>query len=44
MAFATGDTEITDASWNDFVSTIKSMGIEEIVACYQAAQDRWDAK
>ena len=44
MAFASGEKPITDESWNEYVSTIESMGIEEIIACYQAAQDRWDAK
>ncbi len=41
MAFATGEVEITDDSWAEFVSTIESMGIAEITACYQAAHDRY---
>lgn len=44
MAFATGETEITDESWNDFVTDIENSGIDEIVAAYQSAQDRYDAK
>lgn len=44
MAFATGETEITDESWNEFVTNIKNSGIDEIIAAYQAAQDRYDAK
>lgn len=44
MAFATGETEITDESWNDFVQNIENSGIDEIIAAYQAAQDRYDAK
>ncbi len=44
MAFASGEKEITDESWNAYISTIESMGIADIEACYQAAQDRWDAK
>lgn len=44
MAFATGETEITDESWNEFVTNIQNSGIDEIIAAYQAAQDRYDAK
>ena len=44
MAFATGETEITDESWNEFVTNIENSGIDEIIAAYQAAQDRYDAK
>lgn len=44
MAFATGETELTDESWNEFVTNIENSGIDEIIAAYQAAQDRYDAK
>ena len=44
LAFAVGDTKLDDAAWDDFVTTIRNMGIAEVEACYQAAQDRWDAK
>lgn len=44
MAFATGATEINDDTWNDFVTTVESMGIDDIVAVYQGAEDRWNGK
>lgn len=44
MAFAIGDVELTDANWDDFVSTIEGMGIQKYIDIYQAAQDRYDAK
>lgn len=44
MAFAVGEAEITDESWSNFVSTLESMGIEEIIAVYQTAYDRYMAK
>ena len=44
LAFAIGDTEITDESWSEFCNTIESMGIQTYIDIYQAAQDRYDAK
>ena len=44
MAFALGDLKMNDANWNDFVSTIEDMGIQEYIDIYQAAQDRYDSK
>lgn len=44
MAFATGSEEITDETWNDFVETVENMGIDEIIAVYQTAEDRWNSK
>ena len=44
MAFALGDLEMNDANWNDFVSTIEDMGIQDYIDIYQAAQDRYDSK
>lgn len=36
-----GATELTESWWNDFVSQIESMGLDEIIAQYQAAYDRY---
>lgn len=44
MAFATGSTELNDETWGSFVSTVESMGIDDIVAVYQGAEDRWNSK
>lgn len=44
MAFATGATPINDETWGAFCDQVNSMGIDEIVAAYQSAQDRYDAK
>jgi len=41
--FITGQTELTDESWNEYVSTIENMGVEEYVEVYQAAYDRWES-
>ena len=35
----TGRTDV-DSSWNEFLSTLKTMGSEELTALYQAAYDR----
>lgn len=39
--FITGETELNDQTWNDYVNTIKNMGIDELAAVQQAAYDRW---
>ena len=44
MAFATGATEVNDETWGDFVETVNSMGIDDIIAVYQTAEDRWNSK
>lgn len=44
LKFIMGETELTDESWNKYVDTVKSMGIDDVVAVYQNAQDRYDAK
>lgn len=35
----TGRTDV-DGSWDEFLSTLKTMGSEELTALYQAAYDR----
>lgn len=39
--FITGVTSFDE--WDKYVETIESMGVEEYVAAYQAAYDRWAA-
>lgn len=41
LRFMTGETELTDAAWNDYVSTMEQMGIHEIIAVYQEAYDQY---
>ena len=38
LKFVIGDRSLTE--WDDFVSTLKAMGIEDAVAIYQGALDR----
>lgn len=40
-AFITGNKDI-DAEWNNYVNTLKKMGIEDVIEVYQAAYDRWN--
>ncbi len=40
----TFDGSKVDAEFNNYMSTLKSMGIEEIIATYQAAYDRMNKK
>ncbi len=42
MKFITGEKSFDE--WDDFVGTIKSMGIEECIEIYQASYDRYMAK
>ena len=37
----TGSSELTDATWENFVSTIKSMNVDRFVELNQAAYDRY---
>lgn len=39
--FITGQLELTDENWDDYVSTLENIGVEEFVSVYQAAYDRW---
>jgi putative aldouronate transport system substrate-binding protein len=40
--FITGQTELNDDTWNDYVSTIENMNVDEYVSVYQAAYDRYE--
>jgi hypothetical protein len=37
----TGQTDLTDATWNDFVSNCQSMGLDDILAAYTSAYERY---
>lgn len=39
--FITGTIELTDQTWEDYLNTLKQMGIEDYVKVYQGAYDRW---
>lgn len=41
MLWMTCQKEITDEVWNEFVSTVESLGIAEVVEAYQSAYDRY---
>jgi hypothetical protein len=35
---------VTDAEWDQFVQTLHTMGIDEMIRVYQDAYDRYDAQ
>lgn len=39
--FITGQKELNDDTWEEYVSIIENMGLEDYVAAYQSAYDRW---
>lgn len=41
LKFMTGELEITDQNWNDYVATMEEMGIYEVIAVYQNAYDQY---
>lgn len=43
LGFMTNATELNDAAWEDFQSTLESMGIGDILAVYQNAYDEYAA-
>lgn len=42
--FITGDLPITDENWDEFQSTMQSMGVENIFRIRQAGYDNWASK
>lgn len=38
--FITGTSPV-DAGWDEYVNTIKKMGVDEVIKIYQTAYDRW---
>lgn len=41
LQFLTGALELNDETWNEYVSTCESMGINEIIDVYQTAYDQY---
>ncbi len=41
LKFMTGELEITDQTWSDYVATMEEMGIHEVIAVYQDAYDQY---
>jgi putative aldouronate transport system substrate-binding protein len=41
LKFMTGALELNDDSWNEYVSTCESMGLNDILAVYQTAYDQY---
>lgn len=41
LKFMTGELEITDQNWNDYIATMEEMGIHEVIAVYQNAYDQY---
>jgi putative aldouronate transport system substrate-binding protein len=44
VRFILGTETLNDASWNNFVSTIRRLGIDQAVAVYNIALDRYKAR
>ena len=42
VKFITGERDL--AEWDDYVSQVQAMGLEQYLAIYQAAYDRWQAQ
>ena len=41
LKFETGEVEITDATWAEYVDTINGFGLDAVAAAYQAAYERY---
>lgn len=39
--FITGRRELNDNTWNEYIETLKGIGVERFEEIYQAAYDRW---
>ena len=37
----TGKEELTDASWEKYVGTLKQIGVDKFIEVYQEAYDNW---
>lgn len=42
--FITGQKELNDATWAEYLNTLESMDLETLVSTRQAAYDRWNSK
>jgi len=41
--FMSGQKELNDDNWNDFVATCKALGSDELTSIYQSVLNRWNA-
>lgn len=41
LKFMTGEVEITDQTWSDYVATMEEMGINNVIAVYQEVYDQY---
>ena len=42
--FITGQKELNDDTWNEYLSILDAMDLDTLVSVRQAAYDRWNAK
>ena len=42
--FITGETEITDETWNEYLENLEMMDLQTLIDVRQAAYDRWNAQ
>lgn len=40
-AFITGNKELNDDTWNEYMGTLEQIGVDRLVEIHQAAYDRW---
>lgn len=40
-AFVTGNTEINDDTWNEYITTMENIGVRRLEEIYQDVYDRW---
>lgn len=40
-AFITGNTEINDENWDNYISTLERIGVRRLEEIHQDAYDRW---
>ena len=43
MKFLDGSLELNDANWDEYVQTVKSMGMDRLLEIYQTAYDEYKA-
>ena len=41
--FITGEADV-EAEWDNYIATLKSLGMEEMISIQQAAVDRYNAR
>lgn len=40
-AFITGNIELNDETWNDYIATLEQIGVRRLEEIHQDAYDRW---